>query len=307
MTGRLRAGAPFLLSLGMSLASTWLTRRVRAGRGAGARVAGRGRRTRAAGANDRRAQGKRTLTTAAPAQPAVAAVAVASTPLTATSAVGASTAVASASAPSLAALGGGLGAAVAAFTATFRGPRERFWQRMTLTGLGLGGYALLASAPARRTRIGPRDVGLGLGSAGALYLTFKVGDGFARRFVPAGDDQIRDIYALRTLRPRQEIALRLATIIGPAEELFWRGLVQEALMRRFGRWPGAALAAGSYGGVHLVTGNFTLFGAAGIAGAHWCALYAAGVPLGALVVSHVTWDVWIFLVQPTGATEPLGA
>ena len=43
----------------------------------------------------------------------------------------------------------------------------------------------------------------------------------------------------------------------------------------------------AYGGVHIVTGNFTLFGAAGIAGAHWCALYAAGVPLGALVVSHV--------------------
>ena len=36
----------------------------------------------------------------------------------------------------------------------------------------------------------------------------------------------------------------------------------------------------AYGGVHVVTGNFTLFGAAGIAGAHWCALYAAGVPLG---------------------------
>jgi hypothetical protein len=25
-----------------------------------------------------------------------------------------------------------------------------------------------------------------------------------------------------------------------------------------------------------------------------------GIPLGALVVSHVTWDIWIFLVQPTG-------
>ena len=60
----------------------------------------------------------------------------------------------------------------------------------------------------------------------------------------------------------------------------------------------------AYGGVHIVTGNFTLFGAAGIAGAHWCALYAAGVPLGALVVSHVTWDVWIFLVQPTGEVAP---
>ena len=147
---------------------------------------------------------------------------------------------------------------------------------------------------------------LGLASAAALYGTFQVGDVFARRFVPGGDAQIRDIYTLRTIRPKEEIATRLATIIGPAEELFWRGLVQEALMARYGRWTGAALAAMAYGGVHVVTGNFTLFGAAGIAGAHWCALYAAGVPLGALVVSHVTWDIWIFLVQPTGEIAPIG-
>ena len=70
-------------------------------------------------------------------------------------------------------------------------------------------------------------------------------------------------------------------------------------MRLYGRWSGALMAAFAYGGVHVVTGNFTLLGAASVAGAHWCALYAAGVPLGALVVSHVTWDVWIFLLQPT--------
>ncbi len=198
------------------------------------------------------------------------------------------------------ALAVGLVGAQAAFAAAFRGPRERFWQRMTLTGLALGSLALATSRAARRTRIGPTEVALGLASAGALYATFKAGDAFARRFVPGGDGEIRDIYALRTIRSRPEIAARLATVIGPAEELFWRGLVQESLMARFGRWPGAGLAAMAYGGVHLVTGNFTLFGAAGIAGAHWCALYAAGVPLGALVVSHVTWDVWIFLIQPTG-------
>ncbi|HEY8635909.1 MAG TPA: CPBP family intramembrane glutamic endopeptidase [Candidatus Limnocylindrales bacterium] len=191
------------------------------------------------------------------------------------------------------------------FAATFRGPRDRFWHRMTMTGLNLGGLALLTSRPARRTRIGPAEVAMGLASAAALYATFRVGDVFARRFVPGGDAQIRDIYTLRTIRPREEIALRLATIIGPAEELFWRGLVQEALMHRYGRWHGAALAAMAYGGVHIVTGNFTLFGAAGIAGTHWCALYAAGVPLGALVVSHVTWDVWIFLIQPTGEVTPI--
>ena len=203
------------------------------------------------------------------------------------------------------ALAVGLIAAQAAFAATFRGPREQFWHRMTYTGLGLGSLALLTSRASRRTRVGPKEVVLGLLSASVLYVTFKVGDGFARRFVPGGDAQIRDIYTLRTIRPRNEIAIRLATIIGPAEELFWRGLVQEVLMTRYGRWTGAAMAAMAYGGVHIITGNFTLFGAAGIAGAHWCTLYAAGVPLGALVVSHMAWDIWIFLVQPTGEIMPI--
>ena len=197
----------------------------------------------------------------------------------------------------------GLIAAQMAFAATFRGPRARFWSRMTMTGLTLGGYALALRAPLRTTRIRPWDVVLGLLSAGSLYVTFQVGDRFARRFVPSGERDIADIYSLRGLRPTGEIAARLATVIGPAEELFWRGYIQEGLIGTFGRWPGTALAAMAYGGVHLVTGNFTLFGAAGIAGAHWCLVYGAGMPMGALIVSHVTWDIWIFLVQPTGPTQ----
>jgi hypothetical protein len=147
-------------------------------------------------------------------------------------------------------------------------------------------------------------VALGLVSAAALYATFKFGDRFARRFVPGGDAQIRDIYSLRELAPRGETAVRLVTIIGPAEELFWRGLVQEALMARYGRWRGAAMAAATYSGVHIASGNFTLVGAAGVAGAHWCALRAAGMPMGALIVSHTAWDIWIFLVQPTDRPAP---
>ncbi|HEX5465396.1 MAG TPA: CPBP family intramembrane glutamic endopeptidase [Candidatus Limnocylindrales bacterium] len=197
----------------------------------------------------------------------------------------------------------GLAAAQTAFAATFRGPPERFWQRMTRTGLALGGYALLRSPAARRLRPRWWHVPLGLASAAALYATFQVGDRFARRFVPGGEQDIATIYALRTLRPRGEIAARLVTVIGPAEELFWRALVQEALMARLGRWPGAAAAALAYAGVHVVTGNFTLVGAAGVAGVEWCALYAAGMPLGALIVSHASWDVWIFLLQPTPGAD----
>ncbi len=179
---------------------------------------------------------------------------------------------------------------------------------MTTTGLVLGGLALAANPRLRRTRIGAAEGAVGLASAAALYGTFKIGDRFARRFVPGGESQIADIYSLRELAPRAETAARLVTIIGPAEELFWRGLVQETLMRRYGRWTGAAIAAAAYSAVHVTTGNFTLIGAAGVAGAHWCALYAAGVPIGALIVSHCAWDVWIFLVQPTGevAVAPAG-
>jgi uncharacterized protein len=80
-------------------------------------------------------------------------------------------------------------------------------------------------------------------------------------------------------------------VIGPAEELFWRGFVQ-------GR-TGYLTATALYGGAHIVTENATLIGAATIAGAYWGLLRAIGMPLGALVVSHVAWDIWIFLVAPT--------
>jgi len=176
---------------------------------------------------------------------------------------------------------------------------------MTLTGVSLGSFALAVSPESRQLRIRGRDVALGLASAATLYATFQVGDRFARRFVPGGERQIRDIYALRGLRPKPEIGARLVGIIGPAEEIFWRGFVQSTFARLLGRWHGAAAGAAAYGGVHVVTGNFTLLGAAGVAGAHWAALYAMGMPLGALIVSHAAWDVWIFLLQPTvGAKEP---
>ena len=187
----------------------------------------------------------------------------------------------------------GLAAAFVAFALTFRGPRPQFWQRMTLTGLSLGGFSLWKQPKLRHTRITPKDVALGLGSAGALYVIFQVGDRVARVILPFGSEQIENIYELRTLRPKREIAARLISIIGPAEELFWRGLVQEPFTKRFGKWPGAALGTAAYGGAHLVTGNFTLIGAATRRWGLWSACAALGMPMGALIVSHSAWDMWI--------------
>jgi len=192
-----------------------------------------------------------------------------------------------------------LAAAYVAFAITFRGPKERFWQRMTRTGAVLGTLALAADPSLRRTRIRARDVTMGLAAAAGLYGIFRVGDRAARRLMPKGGQEIDAVYGLRQLRPAGELAVRLGVIIGPAEELFWRGLVQRLAAKVHGRWQGAALTAGAYAGAHAVTGNLTLIGAAGVAGAYWSALSAAGLPMGALIVSHVAWDVWIFLIAPT--------
>jgi membrane protease YdiL (CAAX protease family) len=199
----------------------------------------------------------------------------------------------------------GLALAYGAFAHTFRGPRAEFWQRMTRAGLVLGGLALVDD-PALRRELRPRarDVALGLGSAAVLYGVFQVGDRAARRIMPTGADDIGDVYALRALRPTTELAARLSLVIAPAEELFWRGFVQRRLEARFGRWPGAAVASAAYAGAHLSTGNPTLVGAAGAAGAWWSTLRAGGLSMPALIASHVAWDVWIFLVAPT---EPRSA
>ncbi len=189
----------------------------------------------------------------------------------------------------------GLAAAFGLFAFTFRGQRARFWERMTLTGFVLGNMALANEPELRRLRFGARDVLFGLGSAAILYGIFDFGDRFARQVMPRGSQEIGDIYALRTLEPPEEIGARLAAVIGPAEELFWRGFVQ--------RRAGGLAAAAAYGGVHLVTGNATLIGAAAIAGMYWGLLRALGMSMPALITSHIAWDIWIFLLAPTEGAD----
>jgi membrane protease YdiL (CAAX protease family) len=118
--------------------------------------------------------------------------------------------------------------------------------------------------------------------------------------MPAGDREIAGIYQLRSAASRAAIATTLGLVIGPGEELFWRGLVQRGLMRRYGRVRGTLIASSIYGGIHLVSANLTLTGAAATAGLYWGALYARQQRLAPLIISHVSWDIWIFLIAPTG-------
>lgn len=195
-------------------------------------------------------------------------------------------------------LAAALGLALGLFARTFRGPRPKFWRRMTQTGAILGTVAVASEPALRELKPSRSDVAAGFGSAAGLYVIFRIGDFCARRIMPKGSEEIDAVYELRGEHDPRALAARLAAIIGPAEELFWRGFVQRRLEAAHGAG-GTAAAIASYGGVHLVTGNATLVGAATVAGAYWGLLAAAGMRMEALIVSHVAWDVVIFLVAPT--------
>lgn len=199
----------------------------------------------------------------------------------------------------------GLAYATPVWAFVFRSRRGNFWMRMGLGAGSLGLIALRARPQLRREVPRPRDLLTGALSAAGLYLIFQVGDRLARHIMPAGQEEIAAIYRLRTSAHRGLIAVLLITVVAPSEELFWRGLVQHAFAQRWGRLPGAAAATAAYGAIHLVSGNLTLTGAAATAGAYWGGEYALEPRLGPLLVSHVLWDLWIFLVAPTpGGLEP---
>ncbi len=192
----------------------------------------------------------------------------------------------------------GMAAAGAVWTAAFRG-RSGFWGKMAL-GIGsLGTYALYANPDLRRTRLKPADIPRGIASAGALYGIFQLGDRLARRIMPNGPAEIDEIYRKRGLAPDRLIATALVVLIAPGEELFWRGLINRYLAERLGPVLGNAAGATVYGAIHLVSGNLTLTGAAGVAGAFWSLEHLGQARMAPLIVSHVAWDVWIFLVRPT--------
>lgn len=169
---------------------------------------------------------------------------------------------------------------------------------MTQTGAVLGTFALVTDPSLRELRPRKADLAAGVASAAGLYVIFRIGDFFARRIMPKGAEDIDAVYELRGEHDPRALAMRLAAIIGPAEELFWRGFVQRRLEAAYAA-RGTVGAIAAYGGVHLVTGNATLVGAATVAGAYWGLLAAAGMRMEALIVSHVAWDVVIFLVAPT--------
>jgi membrane protease YdiL (CAAX protease family) len=139
---------------------------------------------------------------------------------------------------------------------------------------------------------------LGLVSAAVLYGVFWVGNLASRAWFGFAAEGIDAIYGLKADTNLVRVGLLIGLVIGPAEELFWRGFVQRRLMARYGPWAGLLLATAIYTGMHVGSLNPMLLAAAAVCGLFWGLAYLRTRSLVLVVVSHLVWDLVVFLILP---------
>ena len=139
---------------------------------------------------------------------------------------------------------------------------------------------------------------MGILSALFLYLVFAIGNLFSRNIFSFAGSGIQDVYAFKMGASRLRIAVLMIFIIGPGEELFWRGFLQQRFQKKIGNYLGFLLATGIYTLVHLGSGNVMLVLAAGVCGLFWGYLYLRYGSITLNIVSHTLWDVTVFLWLP---------
>jgi membrane protease YdiL (CAAX protease family) len=108
-----------------------------------------------------------------------------------------------------------------------------FWVRLSLAAALLATIALIMTPDRWELfRARPRDIAIGVASALLLYGIFWVGKQLALAILPFAADQIQSVYAKRGQLDLLSIGLLLFFLLGPSEEIFWRGFVQRRLSQK---------------------------------------------------------------------------
>lgn len=141
-------------------------------------------------------------------------------------------------------------------------------------------------------------VPIGILSALVLYGIFWTGHLVSGWILPFARGQVGTIYETLGGGSPLIVGLLLAAVIGPAEEIFWKGFVQRTLAQRLGPWQGWLSATVIYGALHALSGNFMLAMAALLAGLFWGLVYLRYGSVIPGIISHSLWDLLILLVAP---------
>lgn len=179
-------------------------------------------------------------------------------------------------------------------------PYVNFWWAMTGSALSL---SLLATcfAPGwwKKLHFTPREIALGVVIAVALWSVFWVGDKFSQLIFDFARPQVDTIYGMKDGFSPLLLTFLLLFVIGPAEEIFWRGYVQQKLSEKWNSNKGFIVTTLVYSLVHAGSFNFMLTMAALVAGVAWGLLYRLYPQrFTAIVISHALWDAAVFIWFP---------
>jgi uncharacterized protein len=92
--------------------------------------------------------------------------------------------------------------------------------------------------------------------------------------------------------------LFLMVVVVPGEEIFWRGFIQKRLISYTNNTVSIFLSAIMYTSVHLYASHFMLPFAALTAGIFWGWLYAWKRSIPLVIVSHLIFDLFLFVLMP---------
>ena len=143
-----------------------------------------------------------------------------------------------------------------------------------------------------------RKILIGILSAGILYAVFFAGNTFSKMILPFAQKEIPAIYGFKAGAAPRRIFLLMAFLIGPGEEIFWRGYLQRGFALKWGQTAGFLSATLLYAGVHIGSGNVMLILAALTCGLAWGWLYLRFQSVLLNIISHTLWDLTIFLIFP---------
>lgn len=188
-------------------------------------------------------------------------------------------------------------AAFALWYYAFQTDMWNFWVRLALAAALLATSALILTPDRTQLfQVRSRDIGIGVLSALALYAIFWVGKQIVGAIFPFASAQITSVYAHREQLDLIWIGLVLFFLIGPSEEIFWRGFVQRRLSQRLGERAALVVTTAIYALVHIWTLNLILIVAAAVVGLVWGWLSQRGLIL--VMLSHALWDILIFVLFP---------
>ena len=179
-------------------------------------------------------------------------------------------------------------------------PHVNFWVMMTFSGATLTIYSTW-TAPGwwKDIRFDLTNIFLGLLIAAALWGVFWLGEFFSTLIFDFARPQVDMIYGMKEGENPVVLTLLMLLIIGPAEEIFWRGYIQKHLSQKWNPNIGFIVTTLVYSLVHISKMNFMLIMAAAVAGFIWGLLYRLyPEKFGAILISHAIWDCAVFIWFP---------